>query len=99
MRGTTIVLSYLFSHTIRFSSGVSSLKSITAAEFVPLCWQMIAVLGVSREGEQKGGLILPYLHKLDVVKVFFDLMTIREELWKERHLESELDALQDRIRM
>lgn len=83
---------------IRFSSGVSTLKSITAGEFVPLCWQMIAVLGLSEEGEDKGGLILPYQVKMDVVKVFYDLMTLREELWKEEHYDSELDGLQERIK-
>jgi hypothetical protein len=82
----------------RFSSGVAALTSITAAEFVPLCWQMIAVLGVNEEEELKGGSILPLGWKRKVVKVFYNLITIREELWKKQHSESELEALQERIK-
>lgn len=96
----SIVVPLLVIHAfliIRFSSGISTLTSITAAEFIPLCWQMIAALGVNEEEEHKGGLILPVTWKRKVVKVFYNLITLREQLWKKRHSEAELEPLQGRI--
>lgn len=57
---------------------------------------MIAALGVNEEEEHKGGLILPVTWKRKVVKVFYNLITLREQLWKKRHSEAELEPLQGR---
>ena len=80
----------------RFSSGVSNVSHITASEFIPLCWQMTVVLGVG-EDEVKGGKILPKGERLKIVKVFHDLMSLREDLWAEEHSETDLQELERRI--
>ena len=41
--------------THRFSTGVSKLTSITDSEFIPLCWQMQAALGVGPDTVLGGG--------------------------------------------
>ena len=69
---------------------------ITAAEYIPLAWQLPVVLGVAPD-TVPGGDILPYKVRIQVVKVFHGLAALREALWLREHTESAIELLQQRV--
>ena len=81
-----------------FTSGVSSLTTITAVEFVPLLWQMCLALGTQPD-TQPGGAILPYEMKIKVVQCCYELLVIREMLWKPEHTAGDMADLDHNIPM
>jgi len=70
--------------------------NINATEYIALLWQLLPVLGVGGSGV-RGGSVLPPEQAKDVSRVIAMVLEVYYQLWKERHVESELEALHRKI--
>ena len=61
-----------------FSNGASSIANMRAAEFLPLMWQLMIVLGAGDEAL----LLDPVTTKPKVVSTLYHLVWLRSRLWK-----------------
>ena len=73
---------------IGFSNGASSIANMRAAEFAPLIWQMMVVLGVGDEE-----LLLDKDSKLRVVDTMCSLLKLRTMLWRPEITEVDVRAI------
>lgn len=79
---------------IGFSNGASSIANMRAAEFMPLIWQVMVVLGVGDEE-----LLLDRDSKTKVVDAMFHLLKLRSRLWKPEITTLDLRAIEFNIGM
>ena len=79
---------------IAFSNGASSIANMRAAEFVPLIWQMMVVLGVGDEE-----LLLDQGPKQRVVDTMCALLKLRTQLWKPELTHLDVNGIEFNIGM
>ena len=77
-----------------FTNGASSIANMRAAEFVPLMWQLMIVIGVGNEE-----LLLSRPGKLNVVATIYLLLKVRAQMWKPEITEMDVRAITENIGM
>lgn len=77
-----------------FSNGASSIANMRAAEFMPLLWQVMIVIGVGSEE-----LLLHRPEKAKVVSTMYHLLKLRAQLWKPEMTTMDIRALTESIGM
>lgn len=75
-----------------FSNGASSIANMRAAEFVPLMWQLMIVIGAGNED-----VLLSRPGKQKVVATIFLLLKVRAQIWKPEITEVDIRGITQNI--